>query len=73
MDIETLLKIKKDPNLHKYLREHSGWYNLLNKDKENYKLLLKEYKQYKKEKGMEKVNTTIENIELFSNIIKFVD
>ena len=31
MQVETLLKIKSNPNLYRYLRENSYWYKYLNR------------------------------------------
>lgn len=73
MRIETLLKIREDKGLHAYLKEHSYWYRYLNRSDQNYNKLVDAYKIYKREQSMNKVNSTIENIEMFSNIIKFVE
>ena len=32
MTIETIFRINKDDNLHRYLREHSYWYKILNRN-----------------------------------------
>ena len=32
MTLDIILKINKDNNLHRYLRENSYWYKLLNRD-----------------------------------------
>lgn len=73
MKTSLLLKIKENKKLYEYLHDHSYWYRNLNRNEDNYNLLLKEFKEYQREMGMNKVNKTIENIELFTNMIKFVD
>ena len=73
MEISVLLKIKEDKKMYEYLHNHSYWYKDLNRDPVNFHKFNKAYKEYKKEVGMNKLNSTIENIELFTNIIKFVD
>ena len=32
MTLDVIFKINKDENLHRYLRENSYWYKLLNRD-----------------------------------------
>ncbi|MBR2997563.1 MAG: YlbE-like family protein [Bacilli bacterium] len=32
MTLDVIFKINKDDNLHRYLRENSYWYKLLNRD-----------------------------------------
>lgn len=46
MTLETIYKINKDNNLHRYIREHSYWYKLLNR---NPKLITKMEEEMKKE------------------------
>lgn len=73
MELDLTLKIEEDKKLHEYLLTHSYWYRLLNRDRKEYDNLLKEYKKFNREKSMNKINETIENAELISNIIKFVE
>lgn len=73
MRVSLLLKIKENKKLYDYLHNHSYWYKKLNRSDKNYDLLMKEFKEYQREVGMNKINSTIENIELFTNMIKFVD
>ena len=62
MRLDVLLEIKKDKKLHEYLRTHSYWYRFLNRDPVNLEKLKKEYKSFKREENMNKVNETIDNI-----------
>lgn len=73
MKIELLLKIKENPKLYDYLHKHSYWYKDLNRSSTNYEKFYKEFKEFKREESMNKLNSTIENIELFTNMINFVD
>ncbi len=73
MELELLLKIEKDVKLHEYLYMHSNWYRLLNRDSKNYVLLEKEFKSFKHQNTMNKVNDTIDNIELITNVMKIVE
>lgn len=73
MELIILNKIKEDPKMYEYLHNHSFWYRELNRSVDNYASFEKSFKEYKRLQSMEKVNSTIENIELLSNLIKFVD
>lgn len=73
MELEILLKINDDKNIHEYLYSHSNWYRYLNRKKDNFELLKKEFKNYKHNNTMNKVNDTIDNIELITNLLKIVE
>ena len=73
MQVETLLKIKSNPNLYRYLRENSYWYKYLNRSP----LFLKEMEEEMKEKyrlrptdKLENVSNTIKMIESFLEIMR---
>lgn len=73
MRIDTILKIKENKKFHEYLISHSYWYKLLNRNEDNLKLLIKEFKSYNRNVTVNKVNTAIDNAELLSNIVKMID
>ena len=73
MQVETLLKVKSNPNLYRYLRENSYWYKYLNRSP----LSLKEMEEEMKEKyrlrptdRLENVSNTIKMIESFLEIMR---
>ena len=73
MQVETLLKIKSNPNLYRYLRENSYWYKYLNRSP----LSLREMEEEMKEKyrlrptdRLENVSNTIKMIESFLEIMR---
>lgn len=70
MNIQTLNEIKKDQKLYTYLKEHSRWYILLNRDLSLLNDLKKEYKEFNRNKTINKINETIDNIDLISNLLK---
>lgn len=70
MNLQILNEIKKDQKLYTYLKEHSRWYILLNRNPSLIKNLKKEYKEYNRNKTINKVNETIDNIDLISNLLK---
>ena len=69
---QVLIEIEKDQKLHAYLKSHSRWYLLLNRDANSLNSLKKEYKEYKRNNTMKKVDETVDNIELLTNIMKIV-
>ncbi len=73
MRLDILLKIKENQKIYNYLLNNSYWYRELNRNPDNYKLFLKEYKKYNRENNMNKINTAIDNAELISNVIKIID
>lgn len=73
MELSIILELEKDKGLHDYLKSHSFWYRSINRDKANFDRLKKEYKAFKREKNINTINNAVENIELVSNIIKFVE
>lgn len=73
MELDLVIKLEQDGKLHDYLLTHSYWYRLLNRDKEEFEEFMKEYKNFKRERNMDKVNNTIDNIELITNIVKFME
>ncbi len=66
MQVETLLKIKSNPNLYRYLRENSYWYKYLNRSP----LSLKEMEEEMKEKYRLRPTDRLENV---SNTIKMIE
>lgn len=73
MNLDTLFKIRQNPNLYQYLKYNSYWYKLLNRDpiliKEMDELMKKEYKLT----AMDKINNfsqKIDTINTFLDILK---
>ncbi len=66
MQVETLLKIKSNPNLYRYLRENSYWYKYLNRSP----LSLKDMEEEMKEKYKLRPTDRLENV---SNTIKMIE
>ncbi len=72
METKILLELDKDPKLHEYLINHSAWYVYLNRDSSNFTNFKKEYKEFKRNTTINKVDKTVENIELLTNVMKIV-
>lgn len=73
MELDILYKIKSNKKHYDYLRSHSYWYKYLNRDSNNYKLFLNEYKKYSRQMTTNKVSDTINNIDMFTNILKVIE
>ena len=69
MTLDIIFRINKDDNLHRYLREHSYWYKLLNRDP---KLINKMNEDMKKEYKLtleDKVNDITSKINLIKGFL----
>lgn len=73
MELDLLYKIKNEKKHYDYLRTHSYWYKYLNRDSNNYKIFINEYKKYNREMTTNKVNDTINNIDMVTNILKVLE
>ena len=70
MRLDLIYKINKDDNLHRYLREHSYWYKILNR---NPKIIKKMEEDMKKEYKLT-LEDKISDITTKINLIKgFMD
>ena len=72
MEIETILKLKNDPHLLRYLREHSYWYKYLNRDPSSIKIMEEEMKDKYKLRASDKIerfSKTIETMRMFMEIL----
>ena len=73
MELSLIYKIKQDKKQYDFLRSHSYWYKYLNRDPKYYKDFLNTYKKYNREVTTNKVNDTINNIDMLTNILKVID
>ena len=73
MELSIIYKIKQEKKHYDFLRTHSYWYKYLNRDPKNYKNFISEYKKYNREVTTNKVNDTISNIDMVTNILKILD
>lgn len=73
MELYTINYIKSNPNLYNFLREDSSWYKLLNRGRENIKIveeeMKKRYKLTPKDK-IEKLSRSVEMISTFMDVLK---
>ena len=73
MELNVMYKIKQDKKQYEYLRRNSYWYKYLNRDSNNYKIFLDSYKKNNRYETTNKVNDTINNIGMVTNILKVME
>jgi hypothetical protein len=73
MNKNTLEKIKKTKGAYEYLHNNSRWYRAFYENESAIANFLKEFKLFHREEMYNKVNSTLEKVELISTLIKFVD
>ena len=69
MEIGLQFKIKENPNYLKYLRSHSYWYKLLNRNPSNFKTFEEEVKKEYKLTRADKISKTLDTIEMMEKIV----
>ncbi len=73
MTTETLIAIRNNPYYYHFLREHSSWYKLLNRNINNLKLMDEEVKKFYKLNFSDKLidlNSKISMLRTFMDILK---
>ena len=69
MSLDILMKINEDPIQKQFLRENSYWYKYLNRSNIYYKDFIKKMKEVYKLTPTDKLNKTIDNINLFATFL----
>lgn len=73
MKLETQFKIKNDPMLQKYIREHSYWYKILNRDPSSINKMIDEMKKEYRlrfEDKIDDLNNKINLVKAFMDAMK---
>ena len=73
MNLESIVKIKNDTLLQKYIREHSYWYKILNRNPSMIDYLIEEMKKDYKLTTEDKINeisNKLDVIKAFMNAFK---
>ena len=73
MRLDLIFKIKNDPNLYRFLREHSEYYKLLNRDPENITIVEKKMKEAYSLTTEDKIKKTKERLNLLQTIMEIVN
>lgn len=69
MKTETLYKIKQKPNLYQYLKYHSHWYKMLNRNPLLIKEMEEEMKKELKLTPVDRINSFSQKIEMFRTFL----
>ena len=69
MRVETRIQINSNPNLKKYLKEHSYWYKLLNRNPLLIKKMEEEMKNEYKLTPKDRIEKISNSIGMISNIL----
>ena len=73
MDINTQQKIFKDDMLHRYLRENSHWYKILNRHPELINDMIQEMKDKYKLNPGDKIERLGERLSMLESILKVLE
>ena len=65
MHLDIIMKINENSLEKQFLREHSYWYKYLNRDNNYYKEFIKKMKEAYKLTPQDKLNKTINDINMF--------
>ena len=69
MTLDIQIKLKSNPYYIRYIREHSNWYKILNRDPMMFKDFEEKVKEDYKLRPMDKVAKALDTIELLQNIL----
>lgn len=69
MTLDIQFKIKNNPNYLKYLREHSEWYKLLNRNPMLFKNFEEEVKTAYKLRPTDRISKALDTIEILQNLL----
>ena len=69
MTYDIYNRIHHDINLKRYLREHSNWYKILNRNPDSFFAFVEEMKVNYKLTTSDKINRTIDNISMIQSFL----
>ena len=69
MTYDIYNSIQHDINLKRYLREHSNWYKILNRNPDSFPFFVEEMKIGYKLTTSDKINRTIDNISMIQSFL----
>lgn len=69
MPLDIQFKIKSNPNYLRYLREHSEWYRILNRDPASFKQFENVTKEEYKLRPTDRIAKALDTIELVQNLL----
>ena len=69
MTLELQLKIKNNPNYLRYLRDHSYWYKILNRDPSQFKKFEEEVRAMYKLRVEDRIEKVMNTMDMISAIM----
>ena len=69
MEYSIQYKIEKDINLKRFLRENSYWYTYLNRNSKSFKYFVDEMRVKYKLTTVDKINKTMDNINMLQSFL----
>ncbi len=69
MKLAILMNINKDPKQKQFLRENSYWYKYLNRNSNSFKFFEEDMKAKYKLTTVDKINKTIDNINMLQGFL----
>ena len=69
MNLDLQFKIRNNPNYQRYIREHSNWYKILNRNPKMFTEFEENVRVEYKLRTSDKISKALTTIELFQNII----
>ena len=69
MILDIQFKIKNNPNYRKYIREHSSWYKILNRDHLMFTNFEEEVKDVYKLRPTDRISRALDTFEIIQNIL----
>ncbi len=69
MSLDIQFRIKNNPNYIRYLREHSNWYKILNRNPIMFREFEEKVKEDYKLRPTDKIAKTLDTIELVQKIL----
>lgn len=69
MSLEVQFKLKSNPKYIQYIREHSYWYKILNREPSMFKMFEEKVKEDYKLRFSDRLSKALSTIEMFQNIV----
>lgn len=69
MSLEVQFRLNSNPKYIQYIREHSYWYKILNRDPSMFKMFEEKVREDYKLRFSDKLSKALSTIEMFQNIV----
>lgn len=69
MTVELQFKIKNNPNYQRYLKEHSYWYKMLNRDPSSFQIFSEEVKDAYRLRPSDRFEKALQTFEIMQSLM----